>query len=1184
MWKDKSSIQTKFLNKMIFIVLVSIGLWCLIWIQDEYSSFNSESESLRAKHIQSQKSILKKEVVSVVNYINDIRKQAEHEFESALKERVNEACQIAMNIYQQNIDSKDFSEIKTMIRDALRPIRFNGGRGYYFVVSMDGVGQLYPDRPGSEGNNLIGLQDSKGNSVIQDAIELIKKSGEGFLKHFWTKPGKDPSIMYPKICYIKYFKPLDWYLGTGEYLEEAKKQVQHELLNRIVNLRFGTEGYFFGSTYQGDCLFSNGKITIGSGNIWNLTDPNGVKIIHEQRKIIENSDGGFIHYSWNKLNTSTPSPKISFVQGIPEWGWMIGAGTYLDTIEKIILKHKAALNIRLKRKIIRSISILAVLLCLVYFWSKRISIQIQKVIDTFSSFLKKASIESITINPDTLQLKEFKDIAVLTNKMLKDRRQAEEALRESEKHYRHLFNVLPYGAELIDPKGNIIDCNPNTARMLGYERDELIGKHITTILDAESIENFRQKFPSIMKGNTEQADIRMVHRDGTRIDVIRTGQPIYDTDGTVSCLLAVNINVTERKQAEEELKKLSVAIRQSPVSIVITDPEGNIEYVNPKFCKLTGYSDEDVLGKNPRILKSGKTPGKTYEQLWETILAGEKWRGEFQNKKKTGELYWEDAVISPIFNENGDIIHFLAVKEDITEKKQIETALVKSEKQFQNLFASITDLIYTQDMEGRFISVNPAMNKLFGYDTDDFLGRRAIDFMEPEFQSDFDRRYLEVVKKKGYHEGTACYFKKNGEKVYLEYKSSLVRPVDGESYISGIARDVTEKVLSGKKLKKLRKRVAHAQRMESIGTLAGGIAHDFNNILFPIVGHTEMLLEDVAEDSPFRPSLNEIYAGALRAKDLVKQILTFSRQDRNEPKLMRIQPVIKEILKFIRSSIPTSIDIKQKVSTDCGVIKADPTQIHQIIMNLVINAYHAMEDTGGEMRVSLKEIELSEQGVLDLNMEPGIYACLTVADTGIGMDKELVGKIFDPFFTTKEKGKGTGMGLSVVHGIVNSMGGSIRVYSEPEKGTEFHVYFPVEKSSVEKQNFIAEGPVQEGIERILLVDDEEMIVTMGKHMLERLGYQVTSRTSSIEALEAFRNNPEKFDMVITDMTMPNMPGDKLAVELTKIRPDISILLCTGFSETMSEEKAASLGIKGFILKPIVMKDFSQKIREVLDGK
>ena len=417
-----------------------------------------------------------------------------------------------------------------------------------------------------------------------------------------------------------------------------------------------------------------------------------------------------------------------------------------------------------------------------------------------------------------------------------------------------------------------------------------------------------------------------------------------------------------------------------------------------------------------------------------------------------------------------------------------------------------------------------------------------------------------MVKKKGYHEGTACYFKKNGEKVYLEYKSSLVRPVDGESYISGIARDVTEKVLSGKKLKKLRKRVAHAQRMESIGTLAGGIAHDFNNILFPIVGHTEMLLEDVAEDSPFRPSLNEIYAGALRAKDLVKQILTFSRQDRNEPKLMRIQPVIKEILKFIRSSIPTSIDIKQKVSTDCGVIKADPTQIHQIIMNLVINAYHAMEDTGGEMRVSLKEIELSEQGVLDLNMEPGIYACLTVADTGIGMDKELVGKIFDPFFTTKEKGKGTGMGLSVVHGIVNSMGGSIRVYSEPEKGTEFHVYFPVEKSSVEKQNFIAEGPVQEGIERILLVDDEEMIVTMGKHMLERLGYQVTSRTSYIEALEAFRNNPEKFDMVITDMTMPNMPGDKLAVELTKIRPDISILLCTGFSETMSEEKAASLGI------------------------
>ncbi|WP_299977251.1 ATP-binding protein, partial [Desulfobacula sp.] len=253
-----------------------------------------------------------------------------------------------------------------------------------------------------------------------------------------------------------------------------------------------------------------------------------------------------------------------------------------------------------------------------------------------------------------------------------------------------------------------------------------------------------------------------------------------------------------------------------------------------------------------------------------------------------------------------------------------------------------------------------------------------------------------------------------------------------------------------------------------------------------------------------------------------------------------------------------------------------------IVMNLATNAYHAMEDTGGELKASIKEVELGEQDVITPDMIPGNYACLTVSDTGTGMDKDVTEKIFDPFFTTKEIGKGTGMGLSVVHGIVKSMDGAIQVYSKPGEGTKFHVYLPVEKSSFEKQNIQTKEPVQGGIDKILLVDDEDAIITMEKRVLERLGYQVTSRTGSLEALEAFRANPDKFDVVITDLAMPNMPGDKLSAELIKIRPDIPILLCSGFSETMSEEKAASLGIKGFILKPIVMKDLAQKIREVLD--
>ena len=381
---------------------------------------------------------------------------------------------------------------------------------------------------------------------------------------------------------------------------------------------------------------------------------------------------------------------------------------------------------------------------------------------------------------------------------------------------------------------------------------------------------------------------------------------------------------------------------------------------------------------------------------------------------------------------------------------------------------------------------------------------------------------------------------------------------------------------------KLEFKLRQSYKMEAIGTLAGGIAHDFNNILFPILGHTEMLLEDCPEDSSTHDSLEKIYSGAIRAKELVKQILTFSRQNNSELKLIKMQPIIKEALKLIRAAIPTSIDIKTDVKANCGAIKADPTQIHQIIMNLATNAYHAMENTGGVLKVSLKEVRFEKLDLIPPEMETGIYTCLTVADTGIGMDKYLTEKIFDPFFTTKTIGKGTGMGLSVVHGIVTSMGGVIQTYSKPEKGTKFHIYFPAMKNFPEDQTPQTKDIIQTGTEHILLVDDEENIISMEKMMLERLGYQITSRISSIDALEAFRANSDKFDLVITDMAMPNMSGDKLSAELTRIRPNIPILLCTGFSETMSEEKAASLGIKSFLLKPIVMRDLAKKIREVLD--
>ncbi len=447
------------------------------------------------------------------------------------------------------------------------------------------------------------------------------------------------------------------------------------------------------------------------------------------------------------------------------------------------------------------------------------------------------------------------------------------------------------------------------------------------------------------------------------------------------------------------------------------------------------------------------------------------------------------------------------------------------------------------------------------------------EYVDKQWKVSFDKKFYDIEHR----------LLVDGEIKWVREKAELEFNDKGECVRgTGVAQDVTERKQTENEKKSLEAQLQQAQKMETIGTLAGGIAHDFNNILFPLVGYTEMLLEDVPEDSPFRENLAEIYTSAMRAKDLVQQILTFSRHEKHETKLMKIQPIVKETVKMIRSTIPSTIEVTLNMGSHFGIINADPTHVHQLMMNLLTNAYHAIGDEVGQLKVEIKEVELSNFELMTPRMVPGIYNCITVSDTGAGIDDKTKKRIFEPFFTTKEKGKGTGMGLSVVHGIVESMAGGIQISTELGKGTEFSVYIPVVKSSVKEHSAQAKESVPGGTEKILLIDDEETIIRMENKVLQRLGYQITSCTDSIKALEVFSSSPGKFDLVITDFAMPDMPGDKLAAKLIEIRSDIPILLCTGYSKPMSEAKAISMGIKGFLNKPIGKRNLALKIREVLD--
>ncbi|MFP3999315.1 MAG: ATP-binding protein, partial [Desulfobacterales bacterium] len=383
----------------------------------------------------------------------------------------------------------------------------------------------------------------------------------------------------------------------------------------------------------------------------------------------------------------------------------------------------------------------------------------------------------------------------------------------------------------------------------------------------------------------------------------------------------------------------------------------------------------------------------------------------------------------------------------------------------------------------------------------------------------------------------------------------------------------------------LEMQLRQAQKLEALGTLAGGIAHDFNNVLSPIFGYTEMAMEDSKEDDPLYRNLQQVLLAAGRARELVKQILAFSRQSDAQKAPLQIQLVLKEGIKLLRASLPSTIAITEQIDRNCGSVIADPTDIHRIVMNLATNAYHAMREQGGELNVVLEEKTLEEMEIrsLSLDLPAGRYARLGISDTGRGMDEDTLQRIFDPYFTTKPAGEGTGMGLSVVHGIVKGCRGDIRVKSETGKGTLFEIYLPQVEIDAPSESHICELPIPCGTEHVLLVDDEAQVACMLKQMLEQLGYGVTMHTDSLEALDVFAAAPDRFALIITDQTMPYMTGDELAEEAIRLRKDIPVILCTGFSEKISEQKAKNRGIRAFLMKPVLKRKMAVTIREVLNN-
>ncbi len=745
-----------------------------------------------------------------------------------------------------------------------------------------------------------------------------------------------------------------------------------------------------------------------------------------------------------------------------------------------------------------------------------------------------------------------------------ERKRAEAALAESEDRFRRFFEANSCVMLLVEPgHGAIVDANPAAVRFYGHARGSLLALSIDAInvLPPEVVAEERRA--ALARGRSFfQCRHRLADGDVRDVEVYATPVAV----GGRERLFAIIHDVTQRVRAEGELRKLSRAVEQSPASIVITDRDGRIEYVNPAFESVTGYTLAEVRGQNPRILKSGVTPSATHDELWETITSGRQWNGELCNRRKDGTVYWERAAISGIPGPDGAISHFVAVKHDVTAQREADERLKESEHLFSTVFhASPVAIVISRRADGTILEANDALVRLVGRPREQIVGRTATELgLHPSAAA--RERLMEAFSAKGALDDLEVGFSNQAGQRLTVAISVRGMTLRGEACLVALLVDVTAR----RQLEEARLR---SQNLASLGTLAGGVAHDFNNLLAAIRGNALLAAEDVGDGHPARTSLGEIERAGERAAALVRRITAFARPVAAARRAERLQDVVEEVLKLLRATLPASIDLRRDFAAEVPPILADAGQVHEAVVNLTTNAAHAIGADPGWIRYAVAAVRVSDGEATRLQLAPGDYVCLTVADSGCGMEPATMARVFDAFFTTKPIGEGTGLGLSMVYGTMQGHGGTVTVESAPGRGTTFRLYFPV-ATGVPAVQAAEPAPAPERARghRILFVDDEESLVFLAQRSLTRLGYRVSCHTDAREAVQAFRAAPGEFDLVVTDLSMPRMSGFDFARSVKQIRPDVPVVLTSGYVRPEDEATAREAGIHAVVTKPSTIHD------------
>jgi PAS domain S-box-containing protein len=815
-----------------------------------------------------------------------------------------------------------------------------------------------------------------------------------------------------------------------------------------------------------------------------------------------------------------------------------------------------------------------------------------------------------------------------------ERKRAEAALRESELKFSVAFRSSPVAIAIIGPDGRYVESNEASCKLLGHSREELIGNTVADVgmVLAEDMEKLRENLKR-GGGTASNVELRMRVRDGSfrdiafsTVEVLLNGAPHR---------ISTALDITERKRAEAALHesevKFSAAFRSSPVVLAIIGPNDEYVEVNQAFCKLLGYSREEVLGR--RVGDLAFIPEESRLQLLEGVTRASGSFSSFELRVRARDGTYRDTLSSSTIILLDGVPHRLSSALDITDLKRAEERL----RQLNRTYAVLSDInqLIVREREpqalldqacriavekGGFLlawigmtaapgdrlclkahagatpGTRAVLDLIFSDTTVDcVVTSRALETGVQSVCNDIEHEldpapWREASLRRGYramasfpltvherHVGTFNLYA--GREDFFDAEE--LRLLDGLARDIAFALEVRE---HERERHALQQQLAQSQKMQAIGTLAGGIAHDFNNLLAAILGNADLARMDLGAAHPAQPSIKEIVRASLRAKELVQRILTFSRPQEHPLRPIQLPPVLEEAMRLLRSTIPAGVAIQLHCAPAVPAVQADASQIHQIILNLATNAWHAMDNQPGSVDIRVEPCRVDSMLCqLHPELQPGPYVRLSVSDTGKGMDAATLGRIFEPFFTTKAAGQGTGLGLSVVHGIVRSHGGAIVVESAPGLGSHFHLYFPASMQQADPTQIerAGAGEIRGCGEHILYLDDEEPLVYLAVRFLERRGYRVDGYTRAEEALAAFRANPRSYDLVITDYNMPGMSGMEVARELLRIRPAAPIALASGYVRPTEIEQARALGISEIILKPNTVEELGPVVARLL---